>query len=85
VQRTAFKKRAENKGKVYTGGLFGVSRHVNYFGYTLWRTGYALASGSAVLGGLTAAWLTFDFVGRGIPVLDEYCSQRVSCSVHERG
>jgi steroid 5-alpha reductase family enzyme len=78
VQRTLFKKDPENKGKVYTGGLFALSRHVNYFGYTLWRTGFALASGSPVLAGLITSWLTFDFVGRGIPVLDRYCSERVS-------
>jgi steroid 5-alpha reductase family enzyme len=81
VQRTLFKKDPENKGKVYTGGLFALSRHVNYFGYTLWRSGFALASGSPVLAGLMASWLTFDFVGRGIPVLDRYCAGRVSACV----
>lgn len=77
VQRLAFKKEKANQGQVYTGGLFALSRHVNYFGYTVWRTGYALASGNWILPSLTAAWLTFDFIGRGIPVLDEYCTGRV--------
>ena len=40
VQRAIFKRDPANKGKVYTGGLFGLSRHANYFGYTIWRTGY---------------------------------------------
>lgn len=39
-QRYIFKRDPESKGKVYTGGLFGAARHVNYFGYALWRTGY---------------------------------------------
>jgi protein-S-isoprenylcysteine O-methyltransferase Ste14 len=69
----------------YAGAaLFGLSRHINYFGYTVWRTGFALASGSWILAALSASWFTFDFVARGIPVLDEYCSKRVSVRENER-
>jgi hypothetical protein len=32
IQRHAFKKDKKNKGQVYEGGLFGLSRHINYFG-----------------------------------------------------
>ena len=64
VQRARFKKDPANKGKVYTGGLFGVSRHINYFGYTMWRTGYALAAGGWVWGATVTAWFTYDFTQR---------------------
>ena len=32
-------------GKLHTTGLFGLAQHINYTGYTLWRTGAALLSG----------------------------------------
>lgn len=59
VQRAVWKKRPENKGKVYDGGLFGLSRHINYFGYTMWRSGYALAAGGWVWGATVAAFFTW--------------------------
>ena len=77
VQRAAFKKDAANKGKVYQGGLFGLSRHINYFGYTMWRTGYALAAGGWVWAGVVGAISTYDFTQRGIPLLQEYLEKRV--------
>ena len=64
VQRAAFKKDEANKGKVYNGGLFRLSRHVNYFGYTMWRTGYALAAGGWLWGATVAAFFTYDFTTR---------------------
>ena len=47
LQRKWWKERAENKGLLYTGGLFHYSRHINYFGDELLFTGYALITGSA--------------------------------------
>ncbi len=44
LQRRAFKARPENRGRLYTGGLFRLARHVNYFGDTLWVAGWALAT-----------------------------------------
>ncbi len=78
VQRQAFKAKPENKGKAFTGGLFGVARHVNYGAYTVWRAGYALAAGGPIWGGLVFAFFFRDFVTRGVPVLDAYCTKRVS-------
>lgn len=77
VQRHVFKKDPKNKGKVYTGGLFGVSRHINYLGYTMWRSGYALAAGGWVWGSIVGAFFTYDFCSRGIPVLQKYLEERV--------
>jgi protein-S-isoprenylcysteine O-methyltransferase Ste14 len=47
LQRKWWKERPENKGRLYTGGLFQYSQHVNYFGDALLFTGYALVTGSA--------------------------------------
>lgn len=78
IQRAAFKRDPANKGKIYTGGLFSFSRHANYFGYTLWRSGYALAAGGWLWGATVAAFFTYDFTQRAIPVLQDYLEDRVS-------
>lgn len=51
VQRKVFKNKPENKGKVYSGGLFGLARHINYGAYTIWRAGYATVAGGPGFGG----------------------------------
>ncbi|KAJ8079693.1 hypothetical protein PM082_016514 [Marasmius tenuissimus] len=75
-QRKAFKDDSRNKGKVYSGGLFGWARHINFGGYTLWRSGFSLAAGGWWLGAIVAAVFTYFFAKGGIPELDEYCSNR---------
>jgi protein-S-isoprenylcysteine O-methyltransferase Ste14 len=77
-QRKMFKRDARNIGKLCTTGLWGLSRHINYAGYTLWRTGFALASGGYVWSAITAGFFTGDFVTRAVPVLDSYCAEKVS-------
>lgn len=42
ILRNEWKKKAENKGKIYTKGFFKYSRHINYFGDILWVIAYAL-------------------------------------------
>lgn len=78
MQRKAFKDDPANKGKLFTGGLFGLARHINYGGYILFRAGYAMFGGGWVAGAAVFAWFARDFAGRAIPMLDEYCSKRVS-------
>lgn len=73
IQRKLFKDNTKNKGKLYTGGLFSLARHVNYGGYTLWRTGLALTSGNYWWAALTFTMHTYDFKSRAIPCLAEYC------------
>jgi steroid 5-alpha reductase family enzyme len=73
VQRANFKAKPENKGKPYAGGLLSLARNINYGAYTLWRSGMALACGGVVWGALTAAFFTWDFATRGVPVLEQYC------------
>ncbi|MBE3045919.1 DUF1295 domain-containing protein [Candidatus Bathyarchaeota archaeon] len=78
LQRTAFKRDPANKEKPYAGGLFSLARHINYGGYTIWRAEYASASGGWLSGLLVGAFFLHDFVTRGVPVLDQYLSKRVS-------
>lgn len=48
TQRKIFKDKPENKGKAYSGGLFGLARNINYGAYTVWRGGMALAAGGPI-------------------------------------
>ncbi|KAL4812087.1 hypothetical protein BDW67DRAFT_179040 [Aspergillus spinulosporus] len=75
-QRTAFKKDPANKGKPYGGGLFSLATNINYGGYTIWRAGYALVTGGFSLAALTFSFFFYDFATRGVPVLDEYLTNR---------
>jgi protein-S-isoprenylcysteine O-methyltransferase Ste14 len=76
LQRKSFKDDPQNKGKLYTGGLFSLARHINYGGYTLWRTGLALTSGNYWLAAFQSIWHMWDFTRRCVPDLTDYCSKR---------
>ncbi|KAK9481910.1 fungal-specific transcription factor domain family protein [Lipomyces starkeyi] len=76
LQRKAFKRTLANKGKPYGGGLFSLATNINYGGYTVWRAGYALATGSLPWGILTFSFFFYDFSTRGVPVLDRYLTER---------
>ncbi|KAF1967464.1 hypothetical protein BU23DRAFT_573205 [Bimuria novae-zelandiae CBS 107.79] len=76
IQRKQFKKDPKNKGKPYTGGLWKLARHINYGGYTIWRAGYALTGGGWIMGAVVGAFFFYDFAGRAVPVLNEYCEKR---------
>jgi steroid 5-alpha reductase family enzyme len=80
IQRREFKADPKNAGKPYMGGLFGLARHINYGGYTIMRAGYALATGGWLWSAFVFTFFFQEFVTRGVPVLDEYCSKRVSNS-----
>ncbi|KAF9253960.1 hypothetical protein L218DRAFT_1010336 [Marasmius fiardii PR-910] len=75
-QTKAYKDDPKNKGKVYTGGLFGLARHVNYGGYLLWRTGAAMAAGGYLFGVVIGIIFLLFFNKFAIPELDEYCSAK---------
>lgn len=76
IQRTRFKDDQRNKGKPYAGGLFGLARNINYTGFTLWKTGYALVAAGPLFGIVIAAMHFYDFSQRAVPVLDQYCAKR---------
>ncbi|CAF3669797.1 unnamed protein product [Rotaria sp. Silwood1] len=76
LQRKQFKDKPANQGKLYTGGLFSLARHINYGSYTLWRTGLVLTSGNYWLAALLFICHMWDFTKRAAPQLGDYCSKR---------
>ncbi|KAK9351012.1 hypothetical protein V1523DRAFT_418065 [Lipomyces doorenjongii] len=76
LQRRTFKKNPVNKGKPYGGGLFSLATNINYGGYTLWRAGYASATGGFPWGIMTFSFFFYDFASRGVPVLEQYLTER---------
>ncbi|KAF3395703.1 hypothetical protein F1880_007276 [Penicillium rolfsii] len=76
IQRQSFKKNPANKGKPYGGGLFSLATNINYGGYVLCRAGFALTSGGWGWGLFNFFFFFYDFVSRGVPVLDQYCTTR---------
>lgn len=69
--RHIWKARPENRGRLYTGGLFSHSMHINYFGDIVLFTGFALvARSSAML--VIPLVMTVNFVVVIIPRLDRY-------------
>jgi len=76
TQRRNFKRKPENKGKVFKGGLFQYARHINYAGYTLWRTGFSITAGGWIWGSIVFGFFAGDFSRRAIPILDAYCDGR---------
>ncbi|MBN9481809.1 MAG: hypothetical protein BGO70_14675 [Bacteroidetes bacterium 43-93] len=69
--RDAWKKQPGNKGKIYTGGLFKYSMHINYFGDMLWVIGYALLSHNP-WSALIPLFLFCFFAFYNVPKLDAY-------------
>ena len=78
IQRRNFKRDLRNKGRPYAGGLFSLARHINYAGYSLWRAGFALVAAGPAWAVVIGGWSAYDFATRAIPVLDRYCTGRVS-------
>ena len=70
-QRRRFKRRPENKGKLFTGGLFALSMHPNYFGDLLWVSGYACVTHDA-WAWLIPALLFCMFYFFNVPKLDQH-------------
>lgn len=76
VQRKRFKDDPRNEGKLFTGGLFGWARSINYGAYAVWRTGFAVAGGGPVWGLVAASFFIWDFSTRGVPTMEEYCERK---------
>lgn len=75
LQRNFWKKYPENKGKLYTIGLFKYSMHINYFGDILWVSAYAIITRNYY--SITIPILLFClFVLWNIPALDKYLAER---------
>ncbi|MGE5796192.1 MAG: DUF1295 domain-containing protein [Ignavibacteria bacterium] len=76
-RRYKWKKNIGNKGKLYTGGLFRYSRHINYFGDVVLFTGFAILTGSVYPFIVPAAMIAL-YVVVNIPLLESYLHERYS-------
>ncbi|KAF9525136.1 hypothetical protein CPB83DRAFT_860062 [Crepidotus variabilis] len=76
VQRKLFKDDPKNEGKACTSGFWSITRHINYTGYVLWKTGHFLAGGGLTVATIGGFLVAKDFVDRAIPELDAYASKR---------
>jgi len=75
IQRKLFKDRPENKGKLYTHGLFSLARHINYFGDSVWIIGWALMTRNW-WGAIMPIFCTLGFLFASIPMLSKYLEER---------
>jgi len=70
-QRHAWKQNPDNKGKLYTQGLFRFSRHPNYLGDVILFSGMSLIAGAWFTAAIPAIMLA-GFVFTNIPMLDSH-------------
>jgi protein-S-isoprenylcysteine O-methyltransferase Ste14 len=75
LMRDQWKMKSENKGRLYTQGLFAYSMHINYFGDLLWVIGYALITRNWY-SVLIVVFLFAFFVFFNIPKLDNYLEKK---------
>lgn len=73
--RDRFKQSPENRGKLYTGGPFAWSMHINFFGDILWVCAYAMVSRNP-WAALVPVILTLFFAFVNVPALDSYLAGR---------
>jgi len=75
IQRKRFKNDPNNKGKLYTQGLFQYARHINYFGDVCWVTGWAIITHN-LWAGIIPIMLTLGFIFFFIPELSNYLEKK---------
>jgi protein-S-isoprenylcysteine O-methyltransferase Ste14 len=75
LQRKRWKLHPQNKGRLYTGGLFSWSMHINYFGDLVWVAGYALVTHNPWSAVIPVCLFGF-FYFWNIPKLDAHLSQK---------
>ena len=75
ILRDIWKRNPENKGKLYTKGLFRYSMHINYFGDMLWVTAYALITKNWYSVSIPVFLFCF-FAFYNIPKLDKYLKEK---------
>jgi len=74
-QRHVWKKKPGSAGRLYTGGLFGVTRHPNYFGDIVWVLGYAVLTGNPLSLAIPALLFAF-FYFYNIPLLEKHLKEK---------
>jgi protein-S-isoprenylcysteine O-methyltransferase Ste14 len=73
--RYVWKRRPENRERLYTKGLFRYTRHPNYFGDLLSFSGLSMISGAWVTAVIPAAMLA-GFLFVNVPVLDSHLREK---------
>jgi protein-S-isoprenylcysteine O-methyltransferase Ste14 len=73
--RKVWKQNLENKGKLYTEGLFRYSMHINYFGDVVLFTGFALVTHN-LFSFIIPALMFILFATINIPMLDKYLAEK---------
>ena len=74
-RRHVWKLKKENKGRLYTDGLFRYSMHINYFGDVVLFTGFALITHRLSMFVIPLI-MTANFVFNIIPSLDRYLENK---------
>lgn len=74
-QRMVWKGHPENKGHLYTGGMWKLSRHVNYFGDLVLFTGWVMLTGEWGLA-IIPLIMFGGFAFANVPAQDRYLSGR---------
>ena len=74
-RRHVWKLKEENKGRLYTAGLFRYSMHINYFGDIVLFTGFAMITHSLSMLVIPSI-MTLNFVFNIIPSLDRYLEKK---------
>jgi steroid 5-alpha reductase family enzyme len=73
--RHVWKLKAENRGRLYTGGLFRFAMHINYSGDIMLFTGFAMIThrpGAYII----PLAMTVNFIFNIIPLLDRYLEKK---------
>jgi len=73
--RHVWKLKEENRGRLYTEGLFGLSMHINYFGDIVLFTGFAMVTHSPGMLVIPLI-MTVNFILNIIPSLDRYLEKK---------
>ena len=73
--RHVWKLKEENRGRLYTKGLFRLSMHINYFGDIVLFTGFAMITHSLSML-IIPLIMTVNFVFNIIPLLDKYLEKK---------
>jgi steroid 5-alpha reductase family enzyme len=73
--RHVWKSKAENRGRLYTGGLFRFAMHINYFGDIVLFTGFAMITNRFGVYVIPLA-MTMNFIFNIIPLLDKYLEEK---------
>jgi len=74
-QRFSWKRKIENKGRLYTSGLFEYSMHMNYFGDAVAYFGLALITHNMVCLCIAMGMVVY-FIAFEIPRLDEHLNKK---------